>query len=288
MKKIFAVILFIPFVLSYSQSVADDFFYPINQIGNQWEYTYKIGETDYNLSEKVTDTVRINGNLYYKLECDWFSLNFLLREENNKVFRYTEYDSTETLLFDFNGNVGDEWKIPPTADCFWGEQITMVSKTDSVVTPGGTYYNCICFSHIPECEDAGTFNSWYAKGIGKVRYDEVYIWGGVSNLLDNYTVLTGIYENFNEIKNIDFHLSQNYPNPFNPTTVISYQLPVISKVQLKVYDVLGREVATLVDEEKPAGSYEVEFNGEGLTSGVYFYHLKAGDSCLIKKMLLLK
>ena len=70
-----------------------------------------------------------------------------------------------------------------------------------------------------------------------------------------------------------FTLEQNYPNPFNPSTVISYQLPVSSDVTLKVYDVLGNEVATLVNEEKSAGSYEVEFSADGLTSGIYFYKL---------------
>jgi hypothetical protein len=85
-----------------------------------------------------------------------------------------------------------------------------------------------------------------------------------------------------------FTLDQNYPNPFNPTTSIQYQVSRISQVSLKVYDVLGNEVATLVDEYKPAGRYEVEFNAAELTSGIYFYKLKAGDFNQTKKMLLLK
>jgi dienelactone hydrolase len=85
-----------------------------------------------------------------------------------------------------------------------------------------------------------------------------------------------------------FYLGQNYPNPFNPSTVISYQLPVNGNVTLKIFDVLGNEVATLVDEYKPAGSYEVEFSANGLTSGMYFYTLKAGNFVETKKMLLLK
>ncbi len=85
-----------------------------------------------------------------------------------------------------------------------------------------------------------------------------------------------------------FQLSQNHPNPFNPTTTIKYQIPELSFVTLKVYDVLGNEIATLVNEEKPIGSYEVEFNATSLPSGIYFYKLQAGDFVEIKKMVLMK
>jgi len=85
-----------------------------------------------------------------------------------------------------------------------------------------------------------------------------------------------------------FSLVQNYPNPFNPTTKISWQLPVSSYQTLKIYDVLGNEVATLVNESKPAGSYEVEWNASSLPSGVYIYQLVAGTNIQMKKMLLLK
>jgi hypothetical protein len=86
----------------------------------------------------------------------------------------------------------------------------------------------------------------------------------------------------------EFVLQQNYPNPFNPSTVINYQLPVSGQVTLKVYDVLGNEVATLVNEYRDAGTYETEFNEEKLSSGVYFYQLKAGSFFETKKMVYLK
>lgn len=87
-----------------------------------------------------------------------------------------------------------------------------------------------------------------------------------------------------------FTLMQNYPNPFNPSTVIGYQLAVNSFVSLKVYDILGREVKTLVNKEQPAGSYEVELtiSDEPLTSGVYFYRLTAGSYTATKKMILIR
>ena len=94
----------------------------------------------------------------------------------------------------------------------------------------------------------------------------------------------------------DFKLKQNYPNPFNPNTRIKYQIPNAGLVILKVYDILGKEVSKLVDEYKPAGNYEVEFDASSLPSGVYFYRLRAGDPSSgtgqsfveTKKMVLMK
>ncbi len=85
-----------------------------------------------------------------------------------------------------------------------------------------------------------------------------------------------------------FELKQNYPNPFNPSTSIQYAVSHRQFVSLKVYDVLGNEVAILVNEEKPAGSYEVKFDGTELTSGIYFYRLQAGSFVETKKMVLLR
>ena len=95
------------------------------------------------------------------------------------------------------------------------------------------------------------------------------------------------YENPSPILE-DFLLYQNYPNPFNPTTTIKYQIPKTSLVSIKVYDILGREVVTLVNEEKPAGNYDVEFDGSELSSGIYFYKLQTESYSSVKKMILLK
>ncbi|MBS4036206.1 MAG: T9SS type A sorting domain-containing protein [Ignavibacterium sp.] len=86
----------------------------------------------------------------------------------------------------------------------------------------------------------------------------------------------------------DFILYQNYPNPFNPSTKISWQSPVGGWQTLKVFDVLGRDMATLVDEYKDAGYHEVEFNANSLASGVYYYRIQSGEYVETKKMVLIR
>jgi hypothetical protein len=85
-----------------------------------------------------------------------------------------------------------------------------------------------------------------------------------------------------------YELIQNYPNPFNPNTMVRYSIPQRNFVSLKVYDLLGNDIVTLVNEKKSAGSYEVEFSATGLPSGIYLYQLQTNSSTETKKMLYLK
>jgi len=85
-----------------------------------------------------------------------------------------------------------------------------------------------------------------------------------------------------------FSLSQNYPNPFNPSTKIKYSIPHSSKVVIKLFDILGNEIETLVNEEKPAGEYRFQLNAASLSSGVYFYRIQAGSFVETRKMVLMK
>ena len=128
-------------------------------------------------------------------------------------------------------------------------------------------------------------NDGYPDLIGiRLQDSTVQVWGidSPSGVTDKDLLAAG------------FQLKQNYPNPFNPSTRIQYQVSGNSQVSLKVYDLLGNEVATLVDEYKPSGSYEVDFStvetrhGLSLPSGVYFYKLQAGSFVETKKMVLLR
>jgi len=98
--------------------------------------------------------------------------------------------------------------------------------------------------------------------------------------------VTSVAENRSLV--VDYSLSQNYPNPFNPSTTIRYQIPQNGFVTLNVYDILGKEIVTLVNEEKTSGSYEVEFNGTDLPSGIFIYQLTSGNFKTSKKLILMK
>jgi hypothetical protein len=103
----------------------------------------------------------------------------------------------------------------------------------------------------------------------------------------NYLGLSSAH--FNNVNNFpEYELQQNYPNPFNPVTVISFTLPKPSYVQIIIFDALGKEIAGLINEEKPAGNYSINFAADGLSSGIYYYQIKAGDFIQTKKMTLTK
>ena len=113
-------------------------------------------------------------------------------------------------------------------------------------------------------------------------------------ILKQKTYITDVSDNFDANLPIKFSLSQNYPNPFNPYTIIKYSvaskenLRSTTLVQLKVYDILGNEIAVLVNDEKQAGNFQVEFDASQMPSGIYFYRLNAGSFTQTKKMILLK
>ena len=109
-----------------------------------------------------------------------------------------------------------------------------------------------------------------------------------SNMIDFIQIVSHKEIDYQDSHPKDFYLYQNYPNPFNSSTLISYQVPGMSFITLKILDILGNEIATLVNEEKSAGRYEVEFNASSLSSGVYFYRLQDEKYIEIKVMVLLK
>lgn len=132
---------------------------------------------------------------------------------------------------------------------------------------------------------AGASNEFYfAVSVGS---DQAEMLANMNLASQKYSQLTGIESDLNNVPS-EFALSQNYPNPFNPTTNISFGLPERSNVVLKVFNMLGEEVAVLVNETLEAGTHLYNFNASKLTSGIYFYSLQTGSSIVTKKMTLLK
>ncbi len=109
----------------------------------------------------------------------------------------------------------------------------------------------------------------------------------ITNNIGLYGTKSGIIQTSNFLSD-RFSLFQNYPNPFNPTTKIKFDIVKSGLVKFTVYDILGNEVSTLINENFSAGSYETEFDGSGLTSGVYFYKIETGNYSDVKRMMLIK
>jgi photosystem II stability/assembly factor-like uncharacterized protein len=139
-----------------------------------------------------------------------------------------------------------------------------------------TYNSGLPYNQVNSIVIDGRGNKWIGTGGGLAVYNQ----GGIITSVQGKHIISPIPS--------QFELEQNYPNPFNPTTAIRYSTSKLSFVSIKVYDVLGKVITTLVNEEKPAGNYEVEFNASNLSSGVYFYRLQAGSYVEIKKMMLMK
>jgi len=276
-------------------------FYPL-QVGNIWQYRVSLN-TDYGLVNKGYDFMKvlsdttIGDNKYFKVETVGWS----------DTINYQRYDSLQSSIVRYLGNEeAISFKLNSIKNECWDFEFTGKEICNS-----GTYLESIFGIEKPVIYFSQSgFNSQYfhlAKDLGPIwiMNDQSYINTDIWNYDLVYAKINGIeygtYVSVNEDDTAqpkDFYLFQNYPNPFNPTTKIQYSIPSSNTpllrgvggvfVTLKVYDILGKEVATLVNKEQSTGSYEVEFRSDGLPSGVYFYRLQTGNYSKVKKMVLLK
>ncbi|MEO6695293.1 MAG: T9SS type A sorting domain-containing protein, partial [Ignavibacteria bacterium] len=188
-------------------------------------------------------------------------------------------------------NSGDNWSIASTNSASgWGSD--MCHEDPTVVLTGN--YGSQSFLSTNNGTSFTTVSSGLSgAGAGIMVPERGYMLNMQTStlfkLIINYSVITTVNENIvSVITPSSYELAQNYPNPFNPVTNIKFALPTSGNISLKIYDQLGKEVSTLTDGFKNAGTYEVNFDAANLTSGVYFYKLVTNDITLTKKMLLVK
>ncbi len=201
-------------------------------------------------------------------------------------------DDATGLALDNAGNVFVTGRVSQISGTFW-DYGTVKYNND-----GEEQWVAIYDGPASENDEASNvFNSELLRGnslIGIDNVGNVYVTGRSRGIGTGYDIATIKYSTLTALESISsnipdgFKLAQNYPNPFNPGTVIGFQLATVSQTTLKVYDVLGKEVAVLVNDKLAAGEYEVTFDGSTLAGGMYFYRLTAGEFSNTKKLLLIK
>ncbi len=272
-------------LILFTQLVAQDYF-PI-EVGNTWIYHVNSYFPD-TITYHVSDSLNIDNVKYFlygMVVPPEYNFNDTIRKDvMGNIWK--KVNGVDYLWFDFTKDIGAAYTSPDNnPSCIYNVEV--VDKNFTLQTNRGNYSHCIkFFFDIPQSVDDEVFYS-FAPEMGII---EMYGGDGPQFLLDSASIIrypTGIVDEQQSSSNL-FELMQNYPNPFNPNTKIYYTIPQRSFVTLKVFDVLGNEISTLIDEEKESGNYEVTFITNNLSSAIYFYQIKANDFIETKKMILLR
>ena len=234
----------------------------------------------------LRDTFNIGGKNYFYFPGLYFGKDTVTAAIGGRV--YYHHQGTDQLYYDFTARVGETWQLalPFTSTQSLIFIATLLSKTDTVQVTAGRFTNCLRIKF----RAIGTsleYTDWLAPSVGLVFHGSQIPWELHEALVNGikYPGLVGI----NEIsRTLDFTLYQNYPNPFNPSTLIQYAVPADGFVSLKVFDVLGKEVITLVSGFKAAGTHQALFDAPTLPSGVYVSRLEFGGGSVNQKMLLVR
>ncbi|MCL4280433.1 MAG: T9SS type A sorting domain-containing protein [Ignavibacteriaceae bacterium] len=192
---------------------------------------------------------------------------------DSNFYRSTDFGNSWNSIYKSNGNA-----VKSFADDSEGNLFILLSGTGVLRSAD----NGIIWEEINSGLDNVSLNNL-------IITDNDYILAGTSG--------EGVYKSVNKTTSLEnsfaelpasFLLEQNYPNPFNPTTNIRFKIAESGYVSLKIFDVLGNEIETLISGEKPSGDYEVKFDGRSLSSGIYFYQLRSGEIIQTKKMILIR
>lgn len=258
---------------------------------------YPTNDDGYVLSGKTNSVGAGDFDIWLlKFKNDTFPEIQVSKDSLNLTFDNISFTSKDSLVIYNAGNtiLNIDTIYSTNASGFVLDIVLKDTTIHSAVTWRSSYYNPFEIEPNDSAKLIFTYPLWVPKynNITETWLDTVII---LNNSLNNSLLAiptlidfpVGIGYEINDLP-LEFSLLQNYPNPFNPNTVISYQLPGSSIVILKVFDILGNEIETLVNEEKQPGTHEIEFDGKGFPSGIYFYQLKADNFVETKKMILLK
>jgi hypothetical protein len=282
-----------------SNLTAQDY-YPL-EIGNRWDYKTHYwdfggggGDSSFHTVEVIGDSLLPNNKQYYVLSRGDLIGGEFVRAGENHIYYYNTYQNKEDTIINLDAELNVTYY--PESEYAWSVELIEI---DTVIL---FYLNTRILRYRVDGLILRYIN--FSDKFGMYHLDSPGEPPGTTQWSTNvyYGIIGGeVFGNPVSVEKTEtssptrFSLSQNYPNPFNPATTIRFtisDLPAgrqdLRFMSLKVYDVLGNEVAILVAEEKPAGEFEVEFDGTGLPSGIYFYQFRASSFVETKKMLLLK
>lgn len=268
-------------LLAKRQKIDWSEFYPLH-IGDFWKYQGKDGVFEtITYVNIIKDTLMPDGEFYKMIHTQNYGGPYpgegttfeRLDSISNSVKQWNTSKGKAIIKYKFSSCLGDTFSI---------DDNYFVFRFDD------KNYDEIHYFQYPDLIYLGYY---FSRGLGLTQQTiegggDIIVGAVIDGKVFGDTTTTNIDEEYNISNN--FELYQNYPNPFNPVTIIKYIIPRYSKVSLKVYDLLGREVKTLVDEAKPPGSYQITFNAEVLASGIYIYTLKTEQYLSSKKLILLK
>lgn len=274
-------IIILTFLL-FTKIIAQDYF-PL-EVGNTWTYRWNFDTTN-TITYQISDSINI-GNMKYFLYENVLNNTFIdtiRKDYDGNVWK--RLNETDYLWFDFTKDNGSSYTFP-SFDSVYAYRVTL-SKSFTRVTIAGTYSQCIdLFFEIPQFRDVEIRYS-FAPNAGLV---EKYYGEGPDYLLYSIKLNSDPLEivKDKESKPISYKLLQNYPNPFNPATNIEFDIPFRNFVSLKVFDINGKEMATLVNNVLAAGNHIRQFKAANMPNGVYFYRLQVGSYTKVKKLIILK
>jgi len=277
-------ILVLMIIVTSISGYGQDFVYPL-EVGTKWVWYLNSNPTGTTTQILLFDTTMPNSNKYSFITPGLFpdcaTDGKYERKVSNRIYRYRRLYDTEMVYFDFSKHVGDTVNKDPN-------MILIHIGTTTLFGLSRRTYGFF-FNPIPDGFDDEIYYR-VADSIGVYEigyYDETWRLKGAQIGDRIFGTITDVTNATTTILN-GFSLLPAYPNPFNPSTQITYSLPRAADVILKIYDLLGREVALLVNERKPAGEHTVSWDAAGIPTGVYFYRLIAGEFVETKKMVVIK